>query len=406
MTEGGSPKYLLEVLLMEVVAESVAGIDVHQKQITVTILIGTEDMKKPKKVSKLFGTTTRMLKECGTWLSEHEVEQVLMESTGQYWRPVWQILESYGFCMILCNPRITKNIPGKKTDQKDSEWLSELARYGLVSASYVPPRDIQEIRESTRTLKKIKESMTRTKNEIHNILQRSNIKLTRFISDIFKGSVLKLLNMIINGEILTLDSVTKHMHGRLKASPEQILESMDGVLSRNDRNLLVIHMKLLDGYLECVAELDNLIGGQTVKYAELCHRLEDVPGISTTTAQIVIAEIGVDVSPFPDVHHLASWAGLCPGNYESAGVKHGSAILHGNVYLKRALVTAAMGAKITKETGLKDYFWRLKSRMCAQKALIALAHKMLRIIYSLIKSGKTYREYKKDQRKALASVNL
>ena len=164
---------------MEVVAESVAGIDVHQKQITVTILIGSENVRKPKKVSKRFGTTTNMLRDCGQWLKEHGVEQVLMESTGQYWRPVWQVLESFDFQLILCNPRIIKNIPGKKTDQKDSEWLSELARYGLVSASYVPPRKIQELRESTRSRKKMKESLTRTKNEIHNILQRSNIKLTR-----------------------------------------------------------------------------------------------------------------------------------------------------------------------------------------------------------------------------------
>lgn len=391
---------------MEVVAESVAGIDVHQKQITVTILIGSENVKKPKKVSRRFGTTTNMLKDCGKWLKEHGVEQVLMESTGQYWRPVWQILESFDFRLILCNPRIIKNIPGKKTDQKDSEWLSELARYGLVSASYVPPRRIQELRESTRSRKKMKESLTRTKNEIHNILQRSNIKLTSFISDLFKGSGLKLLNMIINGEVLTLDSVTKHMHGRLKASPEQILESMNGVLSQNDRNLLVIQMNLLNSYLKCIADLDDLIDEQIREFADLCHRLEDIPGISKATAQVIIAEIGVDVSPFPDVYHLASWAGLCPGNYESAGVKHGSRILHGNVYLKKALVTAAMGAKITKETGLKDYFWRLKSRMCAQKALIAVAHKILRIVYSLIKSGKSYQEYKKDQRKAITSVQI
>lgn len=391
---------------MEVVAESVAGIDVHQKQITVTILIGSENVKKPKKVSQRFGTTTNMLRNCGKWLKEHSVEQVLMESTGQYWRPVWQILESFDFQLILCNPRIIKNIPGKKTDQKDSEWLSELARYGLVSASYVPPRKIQELRESTRSRKKMKESLTRTKNEIHNILQRSNIKLTSFVSDLFNGSGLKLLNMIINGEVLTLDSVTKRMHGRLKASPEQILDSMNGVLSQNDRNLLVIQMNLLNSYLKCIVDLDDLIDEQIREFSDLCHRLEDIPGISKATAQVIIAEIGVDVSPFPDAHHLASWAGLCPGNYESAGVKHGSRILHGNVYLKKALVTAAMGAKITKETGLKDYFWRLKSRMCAQKALIAVAHKILRIIYFLIGSGKTYREYKKDQRKAIMSVQI
>ena len=387
---------------MEVVAESVAGIDVHQKQITVTVLMGSENMKKPKKTSKRFFTTTRNLKECGKWLTQFNVEMVLMESTGQYWRPVWQILEPFGFEMILCNPRIIKNIPGKKTDQKDSEWLSELARYGLVSASYVPPKKIQELRESTRTRKKIKESMTKTKNEIHNILQRSNIKLTSFISDIFSGSGLKLINMIINGEVITLDSISKNMHGKMKATPEQILDSMDGVLSRNDRNLLCIQMKLLDDYLNCVASLNVLIDEQLREFSDLYHRLEGIPGISETTAQIVIAEVGSDVSPFPDVHHLASWAGLCPGNYESAGVKHGSATLHGNIYLKSALVTAALGAKNKKDSYLKNYYWKMHSRMCPQKALIALAHKMIRIIYSLIKSGETYQEYKKSQRKAIA----
>ena len=184
---------------MEVVAESVAGIDVHQKEITVTVLIGSAESAKPKKVHARFQTVTFDLKACGAWLKQQDVKQVLMESTGQYWRPVWQILEPFGFNMILCNPRIIKNIPGKKTDQKDSEWLSELARYGLVSASYVPPRQIQELRESTRLSKSITQQMTRLKNQVHDILQRSNIKLTTYVSDIFSGSgrrILALLRMV------------------------------------------------------------------------------------------------------------------------------------------------------------------------------------------------------------------
>lgn len=390
---------------MEVVAESVAGIDVHQKQITVTVLIGSADSNKPKRISQRFETITCRLKECGEWLKTLDTKQVLMESTGQYWRPIWQTLEPYGFEMILCNPRIVKNIPGKKTDQKDSEWLSELARYGLVTASYVPPRQIQELRESTRLRKKITQSMTRTKNEIHNILQRSNIKLTSYVSDIFNGSGQKLLDLVVNGEVITLQSITQRISKRMKATPQQILASLDGVLTPNDHRLLAINVELIEDYRHVIEELNIQIDEQLESFQDLYHRLQDIPGISEQTAQIVIAEVGSDVSPFPDSHHLASWAGLCPGNYESAGKKHGSATLHGNVYLKSALITAAMGAKLTKKSGLKDYFWRLKSKMNNQKALVALAHKLIRIIYALIKNDISYQEYKKDQRKGITLVH-
>ncbi|MFB9769560.1 IS110 family transposase [Lactiplantibacillus modestisalitolerans] len=297
---------------IEVVAESVAGIDVHQKQITVSVLVGLANAK-PKKVSERFETVTCRLKECGEWLKTRHVEQVLMESTGQYWRPVWQILEPFGFKMILCNPRIVKNIPGKKTDQKDSEWLSELARYGLVSASFVPPKSIQALRESTRLRKKITQSMTATKNEVHNILQRSNIKLTTYASDIFSGSGLKLLNLLINGEVITLHTIAHCRHGRMKASVEQLFAALDGVLTRNDRRLLELNMELLADYRRILTELNAQIDEQVMEFDDLFHRLQDIPGISQRIAQIIIAEIGSDVSPFPDAHHLASWAGLCPG---------------------------------------------------------------------------------------------
>ena len=382
---------------MEVVAESVAGIDVHQKQITVSVLLGRAS-QKPKKVSKRFDTTTSELKECGTWLLEQHVSLVLMESTGQYWRPVWQILGTFGFDQILCNPRIIKNIPGKKTDQKDSEWLAELARYGLVSASYVPPVDIQELRESTRLRKKITESMTATKNEIHNILQRSNIKLTSYVSDIFHGSGLKILNLLIDGVVINENTIARCMHGKMKSSPAQIEKALDGILTKNNRNLLMVNMSLIKSYDKAVEDLNSIIDVQLEKFSDLYCRLQGIPGISTRSAQIIIAEIGADVSPFPDAHHLASWAGLCPGNYESAGIKHGSSILHGNKYLKSALVTAAMGAKKSNNSYLQDFFWRLNSRMGAQKAIVAVAHKMLKIVYSMIESEKNYQEYKNDQR--------
>ena len=383
---------------MKVVAKSVAGIDVHQEQITVTILIGEANETEPRPISRRFGTITAQLRECGEWLKSHKVAQVLMESTGQYWRPVWQVLETFGFKMILCNPRFVKNMPGKKTDQKDSEWLSELARYGLVSASFVPPKAIQVLRESTRLRKKIIESTTRIKNEIHNILQRSNIKLTTYITDIYSGSGLKIINLLLNGEKISLRSVSKCMNSRMKSTPEQVFASLDGVLSYNDHFLMRLNFDLLTKHQHIIDELSVHIVEQTAEFSDLLQRLQDIPGISLRTAEIVLAEVGSDVSPFPDAHRLASWAGLCPGNHESAGVSHSSRTRHGNSYLKPALLTAALGAKATNKSGLKDYYWRLTSRMGKQKAKVALAHKLLRIIYVLIKTGQTYQEYQKDQR--------
>src|SRR5699024_9833278 len=305
---------------MKVVAKSVAGIDVHQEQITVTILIGEANETEPRPISRRFGTITAQLRECGEWLKSHKVAQVLMESTGQYWRPVWQVLETFGFKMILCNPRFVKNMPGKKTDQKDSEWLSELARYGLVSASFVPPKAIQELRESTRLRKKIIESTTRIKNEIHNILQRSNIKLTTYITDIYSGSGLKIINLLLNGEKISLRSVSKCMNSLMKSPPEQVFASLDGVLSYNDHFLMRLNFDLLTKHQHIIDELSVHIVEQTAEFSDLLQRLQDIPGISLRTAEIVLAEVGSDVSPFPDAHRLASWAGLCPGNHESAGV--------------------------------------------------------------------------------------
>lgn len=308
-------------------------------------------------------------------------------------------MQPFDFNMILCNPRIVKNIPGKKTDQKDSEWLSELARYGLVSASYVPPHQIQALRESTRLRKSITETMTVTKNEIHNVLQRSNIKLTTYLSDLFSGTGRAIVEKLENGEVVTLQFIKRLMGKKhFKSTPEQIYASLDGIVTRNDRCLLSISMTLLKDIEHQLRLLDKQIDEQVEEFNDLYHRLQDIPGVSEMSAQIIIAEIGSDVSPFPDAHHLASWAGVCPGNYESAGVKHGSKTLHGNVYLKSILLTAAMGAKNTKNSGLREYYYRLLSRMGKQKAQVALAHKLLRIIYVMIRDGIAYQEYKKSQR--------
>lgn len=387
---------------MEVIIERVAGIDVHQKSITVSTLIGAAD-KKPKRKLNTFETTTDALKACGRWLEHQEADVVIMESTGQYWRPVWKILETFGFKMILCNPRMIKTMPGRKTDRLDAEWIAELGRCGLVSPSYVPTAEITELRETTRTRKAMGHDVTAYRNRVHNILQRSNIKLTSFVSDIFHGSGLKLVNMLINGEKIDLDSVAANMHGGMKHCPEQILRAMDGELTANDRKLIGINMNHLAYLDEALAKLDELIEEQRKPLWDLYLRLQTIPGISERIATTIIAEVGADVTAFENGHALASWVGLAPGNYQSGGYTRNARITHGNKYLKTAMTTAALGAKARKEGGLKDFFYRLSSRMGKMKAIVALAHKMIRIVYVMIREGSTYEEYK-DQNRQIQPV--
>jgi transposase len=396
----------MEVFPMDVISTRACGIDVHQKQITVSTLIGAADTR-PKRQVKTFETTTFALMACRQWLTEQDIEVVAMESTGQYWRPVWQILAPSGFRMILCNPRKIKGMPGRKTDRLDAEWIADLTRHGMISPSYVPKREIIELREATRARKATGHDATKYKNRIHNILQRSNIKLTSFVSDIFGGSGRKLLNLLINGEAFDLDVVAGCMHGRMKHKPEQILAAMNGTLSANDRRIINIEVAMLDSLEASLKDLDELIEEQLKPFWELYLRLQTIPGVSTRTAGIIIAEVGADTEAFEDAHRLASWVGLAPGNNESAGVSKSTGINHGNAYLKTAMVTAAMGAKAKKEGGLKDFFYRLTNRMGKMKALVALAHKMIRIVYVIITEGVTYQEYKKDQRalRTLVSKN-
>nr|WP_270757956.1 IS110 family transposase [Lacticaseibacillus paracasei] len=250
-----------------------------------------------------------------------------------------------GFRMILCNPRIIKTMPGRKTDRPDAEWIADLNRHGMIPSSYVTTLPIIELRESTRAQKAMGHDVTKYKNRVHNILQRSNIKLTSYVSDIFEGSGRKLLNLLLNGEVINLDIVAACMHGRMKHSPEQILLAMDGRLSANDRQLIDIQMAMLDSFQKRLAELDTLIGEQLKPFLELYLRLQTIPGVSERTAGIIIAEVGADTKAFETVNHLASWSGLAPGNNESAGMVKRAGVTHGNKYLKTAMVTAAMGAK-------------------------------------------------------------
>ena len=388
--------------MMEVMVKRCAGIDVHKKTITVCTLVGSLNRSKPKKQTKEFDTTTRELQACAQWLESLDITTVLMESTGQYWRPVWNILEPYGFKMILANAQHIKQVPGRKTDMRDAQWIAELGRCGLVSGSYVPERDIQDLRQLTRHRSSVKEDLTRRKNQAHDILQCSNIKLSSYLSDIFGATGQRLLSLFINGEVINEQLIEETISKRVHASPRQLFEAMNGSLTTINRQLLQLELATIRRLTDEIKECEQLIEEHLQPYEDLYLRLLEISGISQTTAQVVIAEVGPTVEAFETVERLASWAGLCPGSYESAGIQYGSKTTRGNRYLKAALCRAGLTAGRSNHQEFRAIYFKFSERKQKGKGVVALAHKLLRIVYMLIKTGETYTPWQQKKTPATA----
>ena len=244
---------------MEVMIETCCGIDVHQKSIVCCILDGPLDTNKPKKIQKKFGTTTVALHNALNWIIENHVTHVFFESTGQYWLPLFNIFSDSDLILVLANPQHIKNVPGRKTDMKDAEWIAQLGRCGLIEPSYIPSPEVMQLRLLTRRLRSYKQRQTQIKNEIHNLLQRANIKLTSYLSDIFSKTGQALLKLFINGETIDVESVTPCIYKRVKASPEELVEAMEGKLSLEDRFLLDQSLEECQMYQELIEKLTDEI---------------------------------------------------------------------------------------------------------------------------------------------------
>ena len=309
---------------MDAMVKRCAGLDVHQETIVACVLTGELD-KKPKSEIRTFGTYTKDLEELHEWLLQENVEQVAMESTGVFWKCVWNIIEDEKYEIKLANARDIKNKPGRKTDVKDSQWIAELLRCGLVEGSFVPEVEIRELRDLTRYRRKIIQQISAEKNRIHKILQDANIKITTDISDIFGDTGRKLLEKIIEGKEITDKDLLEMTSGRGKASLRakipQIKEALKGTTREHHRKILKLiyeHLKYLEKERE---EIDQLIDEACNEYRNEIELLDSIPGIDKDSAKEIIAEIGTNMNQFPTVKHLTSWAGMSPGNNESAGVK-------------------------------------------------------------------------------------
>lgn len=304
---------------MEVLLTNVAGMDVHQKEIVVCVLSGTEDGSLQKEINT-FSTLTKSLYELLEWLEERQVTHIAMESTGIYWKPVYNILEGY-FDITLANAQRIKNVPGRKTDVSDSEWIAKLLRHGLIEKSFVPSQDLRELRDLTRLRKKWIGNLTAEKNRISKVLECSNIKLGSVISDIFGVSGRKMLTRLVDQGYLDQNDVDACIHHSLKKKANTISESLFGTL--NDHQIFMIrsswnHIEYIE---KSIQELEKRIDALLQSYQEEKELLLSIPGVKEHTVACIIAEIGTDMSQFPTSRHLASWAGVSPGNNESAGKK-------------------------------------------------------------------------------------
>jgi transposase len=387
---------------MEIVHDACAGLDVHKKSVSVCVRL-VEQGKATSKVRE-FGTMTEDILQMGDWMESLGVRSVAMESTGVYWKPIWNLLEDR-FELMLCNARDVKNVPGRKTDVRDCQWLAQLLQHGLLRSSFVPPKPQRELRDLTRHRAQLTGEHTRVSNRIAKTLEDANVKLASVASDILGKSGRLMLKAIIAGEddpIALADLAQRKMRGKI---PE-LRKALQGGVSEHHRYLLRTlfdHLEYLEKAIEGIEEhIDHMVASDRLNqdagdndalpFEKAVQLLTTIPGFEKRTAQAVIAEIGADMKQFPTPGHLASWAGVCPGNNQSAGKRKSGRTTHGNRWLKRALSQAAWAASHTKQTYLSEHFRRIARRRGKKRALIALSHTLLTIVYNMLEQHAEYQE--------------
>jgi len=374
---------------MQTLVERGCGLDVHQATVVACLLIVCKDGKVQKQL-RTFGTTTRELLRLREWLLSEGCTHLAMESTGVYWKPVYAILEG-ALQIVVANAQHVKKVPGRKTDVKDAEWIAELLCHGLLRSSFVPPQPIRELRDFTRYRRKLVESRSSERNRLLKVLETANIKLASVATDVFGTSGRLMLRALIEGKS-TPQEMADLAKGLLRKKIPELELALEGKLEEHHRFLLKLQLDRLERVESDLAALEQRIQEKLQPYATQLALLQEIPGVERTLAAVIIAELGVDMSVFQSVSQLASWAGVCPGNNESAGKRKSSRIPKGNVYLKTALVEAANSAARAKGTYLRDKFYRLKARRGYKRAAVAIAHKILVSIYHMLSQNVSYND--------------
>lgn len=374
---------------MDVVYQRCCGLDVHQKTVVACVVVSEGRGKKRKEV-RTFSTVTKELEGLSGWLEERNVTHVAMEATGVYWKPVWNVLDGQ-FELLLANARHIKAVPGRKTDVKDCEWIADLLQHGLLRGSFVPPQEIQDLRELTRYRTQVTQERTAVTNRIQKVLEGANIKLASVASDVLGASGRKMLEALIDGQ-KDAEQLADMAQRRMRSKIPELRLALQGNVREHHQILLrslMEHWKFLEGQ---IASLDEKIETSMVPFEGPANLWQTVPGISKLTAWNLVAEIGVNMDQFPSAQHLASWAGLCPGNNESAGKRLSGRARHGNLWLKRIACQAAWAASHSKRTYCSAQYRRLAGRRGKKRAIIAVAHTLLVAGYSMLKNSCPYQD--------------
>ncbi len=374
---------------MEPIYDCCCGLDLH-KQTVVACLISPGTDGPPQKQVRTFGTMTDDLLALGDWLTAAGCTHVAMESTGVYWQPIWNLLED-SFELLLVNARHIQAVPGRKTDVRDCEWIADLLRHGLLQASLVPARDQRELRELVRYRTSLARERAVEVNRLQKTLEGANIKLSGVASDILGVSARQMLEALVAGHADT-QARAQMARGQLREKVPLLERALAGRFEAHHRYLvakILAHIDFLDASM---AELSAAIAERLQPAEDALRRLDTIPGIGSRIAQMVVAELGTDLHRFPSTQHLASWAGLCPGNDESAGKRRSGRIRKGNPWLRAALTEAAQAASRSKGRYLAAQFRRLAARRGKKRAIIAVAHSILVGVYHLLTRGTEYDE--------------
>jgi transposase len=374
---------------MEVLHDRCCGLDVH-KETVVACLRLVIDGKVVKEV-RTFATTTASLIALSEWLTENKCTHVAMEATGVYWKPVWHILSDGDIELVLANAAHVKNVPGRKTDVKDADWVSDLLAHGLIRASFVPDTHTQEMRTLMRTRRQLVREKSSHILRIQKTLEDANIKLDSVVTDVMGLSGRKMIQALIAGE-KDPAKLARLADPRVKASQETLRQALRGRVTKSHRFLLRLHLGQIDALDAAVAELDREVETSIEPFRTAVEQVSTIPGVKDLSARTILSEIGIDMGQFPSDANLISWACICPRNDESAGKRRSTRIRKGSPWLKTTLVQCAWSAVRTKGTYLQAQFHRIRARRGVKKAIVAVAASILTAIYHMLKDGTMYQD--------------
>jgi len=374
---------------MEILYRCCCGMDVHKKFVVACVLRIDEQGEETRHVQR-FETYTEDLLRLSDWLTRSGCTHVAMESTGVYWKPIYNLLEGQ-LELLVVNAHHIKAVPGRKTDVKDSEWIAELLQHGLLKASFIPPQSQRDWRDLTRYRTSLVQERVRIVNRLQKVLEDANLKLAGVATDVMGKSGRVMLEAILTGAT-DPEQLAELAKGRLRKKLPQLKQALNGRVREHHRFLLVEQLSHIDYLDEAIGRLSGEIAERLRPFQAEIQRLDTIPGINRSIAEVLLAEIGPDMNRFPDAHHLASWAGMCPGHNESGGKRQSGKTRKGNRWLRQALIEAAHGASHTKDTYLSSQYRRLVGRRGKKRALVAVGHSLLVIAYHVLNRQATYVE--------------